>query len=159
VGEGEGKRLSLAGVTQFTPSQLTVGTPDSLIAYDAKKGTYTFRWTAPVDDPDAVYALTPAWRVGVGHGTGSDTRDYGYMLMMNHFSTAGADAVFAFWRTYLLTDEMVGMLKKYDMEWNWFIDSLEIGRLGNYYWSNEMSEILGAKRVRRDALSAHAFQQ
>jgi len=141
IGEEEGKALSLAGVTQFTPSQLTVGTPDSLITHDAKKGTYTFRWTAPADDPDAVYALTPAWRVGVGHGTGSDTHDYGYMLMMNHFSTAGADAIFAFWRTYLLTDEMVGMLRKYQMEWDWFIDSLEIGRLGNYYWSNEMSGI------------------
>jgi len=141
IREEEGKRLSLKGVAQFTPSQLTVGTPDSLIIQDAKKGTYTFRWTAPVNDPDAVYALMPSWRVGVGHGTGSDTHDYGYMLMMNHFSTAGADAIFAFWRTYLLTDEMVEMLKKYDMKWDWFIDSLEIGRLGNYYWSNEMSEI------------------
>lgn len=93
IGEGEGKRFSLAGVAQFTPSRLTVGSPDSLISYDAKKGAYIFRWTAPDDDPSAVYALTPSWRVGVGHGTGSDTRDYGYMLMMNHFSTAGADAV------------------------------------------------------------------
>lgn len=141
IGEGQGKSLSLEGVAQFKPSQLKVGTPESLITYDAKNGTYTFRWTAPKDDPNAIYALTPSWRVGVGHGTGSDTYDYGYMLMMNHFSTAGADAIFAFWRTYIFTDEMVEMLKKYNMEWDWFIDSLEINRLGNYYWSNEMNEI------------------
>jgi len=128
-------------VKQFTPSQLAVGTRDSLIKYDAGKRSYTFRWTAPADDPEAVYALTPSWRIGVGHGTGSDTNDYGYMLMMNHFSTAGADAMFAFWRTYILTDEMVKMMQKYNMQWDWFIDSLEIGRLGNYYWSNEMSKI------------------
>lgn len=77
----------------------------------------------------------------MGSGTEADTFDYGYMIMMNHFTTSAADAVTAFWKSYLLNDEMVALFQKYDMDIDYFIDSWEVSKLGNYYWSNEMRDM------------------
>ncbi len=140
--EEGGTEVTLDGVTQFTKSQLTVGTADSLITAaenDEGDRIYTFTWTAP--EGDGWYVLTPSWRVGVGSGTEADTFDYGFMIMMNHFSADAADAVVAFWQTYLLDEEMVALFEKYDMNIDYFIDSWEVSKLGNYYWSNEMADI------------------
>lgn len=131
----EGIKLSAEGVEQFTDAELSVG---GLVSYDAATGKYMLTWTNPYDF-DAV--LTPCWSVGVGHGTAADTWDYGYMLMVNHFSEAGADAWYAFLRSYILTDDMVELIEKYDIRWDLFIDSLEIGSLGRFYWSNELTDI------------------
>lgn len=136
--DGDGVELSTDDVTQFTDDQLTVGSEDSLITYDEEAGTYTFTWT---NTYDFTVALNSSWRVGVGAGTAADTYDYGYMLMVNHFNTGGADAWFAFLKSYILTDEMMEIINKYDMQWDLFIDSLEIASLGNYYWSDEMIDI------------------
>lgn len=134
--------VSLDGVTQFTRSQLTPGNKDSLITVkenDEGDLVYTFTWTAPAGE--GWYVLTPSWRIGVGSGTEADTFDYGYMIMMNHFTTSTADAVTAFWKSYLLNDEMVALFQKYDMDIDYFIDSWEVSKLGNYYWSNEMRDM------------------
>jgi len=134
--------VTLDGVTQFTESQLTPGTADSLITVSENNEgdtIYTFTWTAP--EGEGWYVLTPSWRIGVGSGTEADTFDYGYMIMMNHFTTSAADAVVAFWQSYLLDEEMVSLFEKYDMNIDYFLDSWEVSKLGNYYWSNEMSDI------------------
>ncbi|MDO4276872.1 MAG: hypothetical protein Q4D16_24700 [Eubacteriales bacterium] len=133
--ESTGMKLSADGVEQFTQTELST---DGLISYDEEKETYTLTWTNPYDF-EAV--LIPEWKVGVGHGTEADSYDYGYMLMVNHFSKAGADAWYAFLKSYILTDDMMELLEKYDIRWDLFIDSLEIGSLGRFYWSNELSDI------------------
>ncbi|MCD8022373.1 MAG: twin-arginine translocation signal domain-containing protein [Lachnospiraceae bacterium] len=130
-----GMKLSAEGVEQFTEEELSV---DGLVSYDESTGTYTLTWTNPYDFD---VALIPAWKIGVGHGTAADTYDYGNMLMGNHFSNAGGDAWYAFLKTYILTDEMMEIIEKYDIRWDLFIDSLEISSLGRFFWSNEVPEV------------------
>ncbi len=131
----DGMELSADGVEQFTEEEMSV---DGLVDYDESTGSYTLTWTNPYDFE---VALIPEWKVGVGHGTEADTYDYGYMLMVNHFTTAGADAWYAFLKTYILTDEMMELIDTYDIKWDLFIDSLEISSLGRFFWSNELTDI------------------
>ena len=130
-----GTVLSVDGVEQFSEEDLSVG---GLVSYDEATGKYTLTWTNPYDFETV---LVPEWAIGVGSGTAADTYDYGYMLMVNHFSTAGADAWYAFLKSYILTDDMMELINKYNIRWDLFIDSLEISSLGRFYWSNELTEV------------------
>ncbi len=130
-----GTVLSADGVEQFSDTDLST---DGLVTYDESTGTYTLTWTNPYDFETV---LVPEWAIGVGSGTAADTYDYGYMLMVNHFSNAGADAWYAFLKSYILTDDMMDIINKYNIRWDLFIDSLEISSLGRFYWSNELTEI------------------
>lgn len=130
-----GTVLSAEGVEQFSDTELST---EGLVTYDESTGTYTLTWTNPYDFETV---LVPEWAIGVGSGTAADTYDYGYMLMVNHFSNAGADAWYAFLKSYILTDDMTEIINKYNIRWDLFIDSLEIGSLGRFYWSNELTEI------------------
>lgn len=130
-----GTVLSVDGVEQFSEEDLSVG---GLVSYDEATSKYTLTWTNPYDFETV---LVPEWAIGVGSGTAADTYDYGYMLMVNHFSSAGADAWYAFLKSYILTDDMMELINKYNIRWDLFIDSLEISSLGRFYWSNELTEV------------------
>lgn len=125
-----GTELSLDGVTQYTEAEI-----QAMTEYDEETGRYTFRWTAP--DDGSIYVLIPFWRIGVGHSTSSETKEKGDYYLANHFTSESAEAQFAFWRTYLFDDNMLSMLEEYGTKVDWFIDSMEYGRLNGegIYWA------------------------
>lgn len=129
VADKNSRELVLQGVEQYTEDEIA-----QMVEYDAESGKYTFTWTAP---DDSTYVLIPFWRIGVGHSTSSETKDCGDYYLANHFTSESAEAQFHFWRTYLLDDEFLALFEKYDMDVDWFIDSMEYGRLNKSgtYWA------------------------